>query len=417
MTGNHKSIWILNHYANAPDMPGGTRCYSLGQGLRAQGYDVTIFASSFVHLLHREMRLAKGERWKTETVDGIRYVWLRTFPYQGNSWRRAVNMISYMCASYRVGRSCARRIPDIPSPQIIIGSSVHLLAALSALFLAEHFGAHFVMEVRDVWSQALINMNKLAERSVATWAMRQLEHFLYRRAERVIVLLPGAVSHISGLGIPQGKIVYIPNGVDLSLFSDASPQNGQPDGFRIVYLGSLGTANNLDVLLDAMQLVQAQGFPTIQCDLIGDGALKPQLIARSRELGLRNTRFLDPVPRAHVPDALGRADAGVFVSADVLRLGVSARKLFDYMASEKPIIFSGDTPHDIVQAAQCGLSVPFGDPEMLANAIIRLYRMSSVERKAMGQQGRAYVEQHHDHTILAQRLAETLEGLFRDAVT
>jgi glycosyltransferase involved in cell wall biosynthesis len=416
MTVNGKGIWILNHYATTPDIPGGTRCYSLGQGLREHGYDVTIFASSFVHLLHREIRLAKGECWATETVNGLRYVWLRTFPYRRNSWRRAVNMLSYLWASYRIGRSSARLIPGIAEPSTIVGSSVHLLAALSAYLLARHFDAHFVMEIRDVWPQALVDMGKLSERSVVTWAMRWFERWLYQRADRVIVLLPGAVDHVANLGVSRDRIVHIPNGVDLSLFPQAVPRTEQDNGLRVVFLGSFGLSNNLDTLLDAIRLVQDRGYQNIRFDLIGDGTLKARLVTRSRELALRNTRFHKAVPRTQVPQVLSQADVAVCMSANVLRYGISARKLFDYMASARPIIFSGDTPNDIVQSARCGLSVPLGDAQKLANAIIRLHRMPLEERRAMGQQGRAYVEKHHDHSMLALRLVEMVGELENGAM-
>jgi len=64
------NIWIFNQYAITPDMPGGTRHYDLGRELVRRGHQVTIFASSFHHYLHREMRLRPGERWKFEDADG-----------------------------------------------------------------------------------------------------------------------------------------------------------------------------------------------------------------------------------------------------------------------------------------------------------------------------------------------------------
>jgi len=42
-----KSIWIFNHYAITPDLPGGTRHFEIGQSLVEKGFNVTIFASSF----------------------------------------------------------------------------------------------------------------------------------------------------------------------------------------------------------------------------------------------------------------------------------------------------------------------------------------------------------------------------------
>ena len=61
------SVWILNHYAVTPDLPGGTRHIDLGRELAKRGWHVTIFASSFQHHDRREAKLAPGEMRKLRT--------------------------------------------------------------------------------------------------------------------------------------------------------------------------------------------------------------------------------------------------------------------------------------------------------------------------------------------------------------
>ena len=56
------NIWIFNHYALPPDLPGGTRHYDLGRELVRRGHRVTIIASSFHHYLRREVRMVPGGR-------------------------------------------------------------------------------------------------------------------------------------------------------------------------------------------------------------------------------------------------------------------------------------------------------------------------------------------------------------------
>ena len=218
-----KRIWILNHYAQPPDVPGGTRHYELGRQLVQHGYAVTIFASSFRHAQRRESQSYGKESSHIEEVDGLQFVWLRTWPYERNNWRRLLNMVSYLVRSYWWGRQLARSDGPLPKPDMVLGSSVHLLAVLSAYLLARHFRAHFVMEVRDLWPQTLVEMGALSERSIVTRLLQGLEKYLYRRAERIIVLLPNAGEYIAGLGIDTDKVVWIPNGVNLSRYSGKEP--------------------------------------------------------------------------------------------------------------------------------------------------------------------------------------------------
>jgi glycosyltransferase involved in cell wall biosynthesis len=123
--------------------------------------------------------------------------------------------------------------------------------------------------------------------------------------------------------------------------------------------------------------------------------------------------FREPVPKRCIPDILAEADALAFVLRDigVFRYGISSNKLFDYLASGKPVIFACDATNNIVDEAGSGLSVPPGDSTALAAAIIDLSLMSPERRATMGRRGRAYVEKNHDYAVLARRLASVLQEM------
>jgi len=408
----HMNIWIFNHYAVTPDMPGGTRHFDFARELTRRGWQVAIWASSFHHGLRKEVRLSSAENWQIEEVDGVRFVWLRTFPYEGNDWRRVINMVSYMLRAWQLGRKLPRLVPEIGRPDVVIGSSVHLLAVLAAYGVATHYKAKFIMEVRDLWPQTIIDMGELSARHPITQLLRALERFLYRRAERIITLLPRAQEYIIACGVLQEKIVWIPNGVDLSRFDFA--RAAVPEchkDFRLMYMGAHGQANALDVLLQAAKIVQDLGYDEIRFILVGDGPEKHKLMALAKALQLRNVQFHDPVPKSEVPKILGEADVLLFnlEKTKVFKYGISSNKLFDYMISGKPVISSVEAPDNPIQKAHCGLTVPPRDPEALAEAVIKLYRMPKEEREAMGRRGREFVEEHHAIPVLVEKLIRCLE--------
>jgi hypothetical protein len=68
------NLWILNHYAVSPDLPGGTRHFDLVRELAKRSWHVTIFAAGLHHYLHRETHLQLGEQWKIEDVNGVKFV-------------------------------------------------------------------------------------------------------------------------------------------------------------------------------------------------------------------------------------------------------------------------------------------------------------------------------------------------------
>jgi len=107
------------------------------------------------------------------------------------------------------------------------------------------------------------------------------------------------------------------------------------------------------------------------------------------------------------------ADAFVFVLQDIplYKYGISLNKLYDYLAAMRPILLAGNPVNNDVQDADCGLTVPPGDPRALAEALVRLADMPEDVRRTMAQRGRTYVEQHHDHAVLAERLRRCIEEL------
>ena len=216
--------------------------------------------------------------------------------------------------------------------------------------------------------------------------------------------------YVASCGIDEQKIVWIPNGVDLSRFDGFSVHKSPGKVFNAMYLGAHGQANALDILIQAAKIIQDQGIKAIQFILVGDGPEKPGLITLVRELGLDNVEFRDPVPKHEVPKTLYEADAFIISlgKAKVFKYGISPNKLFDYMSMARALIFAVRALNNPVEEARCGLTVPPQNPTALADAIISLYQMPLEEREAMGRRGREYVEKHHSIPLLAKRLEHVL---------
>lgn len=402
-----KNVWVLNHYAVPPGTSGGTRHFSLAKNLPTYGWNACILAASVEHLSGVQ-RLRPNESIRLETCEGAPFLWLRTPVYRGNGGGRMRNMLAYAMRAWQ-----PKNTKSLPRPDAIIGSSVHPLAAVSAALLARRFRVPFVFEVRDLWPQTLVDMGRIKNRSLVAGVMRCLERWLYRRADRIVTLLPRAVDYIAPLGVAVDKVVWIPNGVELAGFPDpGAPADAAGRPFVLMYFGSHGQANGLENVLHAMKQLQEQ--PAVQpvlLRLIGDGPAKPALQDLAKRLGLQNVSFELPVTKAAVPALAVQADAFVFnlIDAPVFKYGISSNKLFDFLAGNRPIIFCCDAVNNPVQDAGAGLSVQPESPEALAGAIRQLVALPLSERVEMGTAGRRYVEENNDFKALARQLAAMLD--------
>jgi glycosyltransferase involved in cell wall biosynthesis len=408
-------IWILNHYASPPDRPAGTRHYEFGRVLAGQGHDVTIFASSFCHFSRQEERLRTGERIRVEDIDGVRFVWIRTIPYARNDHRRVQNMLSYA-----LGAVLAQR--RFPRPDVVVGSSVHLAAAAAAYLIGTVRRAPFVFEVRDLWPRTLIDMGALPERSAVARLLTILERFLYRRARMVISLLPHATDYIMGLGIPADKIAYVPNGIaddrpgirpasgDAAALVERIQEQRKAGCMVAGYVGSHARANGVDVLVEAARELRSRGEQQIAFIFVGEGPEKERCVRLARDYGLANILFCRPVPKYAVPAVLDALDVMLFSLRDipVFKYGLSSNKLFDYLASGRPVVSACAVADSPVTVSRGGICVPSESPAAVADALAEMAALGDAGRRVVGERGRRWVYQNHGATALAGRFLDAL---------
>jgi glycosyltransferase involved in cell wall biosynthesis len=405
------NIWIFNQYAIPPIQPGITRHFSFAAALNRRGHDTMLIASSFDHVTRKETRLQPGETSRLETIEGVRFLWLRTPPYEGNTARRVWTMLDFARSVWR-----RRGMRDLAPPDVIVGSSPHLFGAFAAWRLARALGVPFVMEVRDLWPETLVELGSMRADHPVVRVLAWIERTLYQHADRIITLWPHSLSYIAARGGRPDKIVWISNGVSLDAMVPQPPRAAHGP-LSIMYLGAHGFSNALHTVVDAAALLQAEGYADkVRFRLVGDGPKKPDLIRQAARAGLDGmVLFEAPVPKRSVNDVIAGADIFILPlhQGGLYRWGMSPNKLFDYMAAARPIVIAVDVPSNPVAEAGAGLSVPAEDAQAMAQAIKTLLALPPEERWNMGLRGRRYVEAHHDMA----RLAERFEVCLRSAVT
>lgn len=390
-----RRLLALNHFANPHDAPGGTRLLELTE--RLPGWRTTIVAAN---------RNLFTQGRQPPPTDVFRTVW--TPPYGGNDATRVLNWLVFAIGAFLVGLR-------LPRPDVVYASSPHLLTGLSGWGLARIRRVPFVLEIRDLWPQILVDMGRIRAGSLVHRLVRGLELFLYRRADAIVVLAHGVAQAIAEDGIPLERIHFIPNAADPGDFEPTAPREELRrrygfDGVTIIYAGAHGPANGLDFVLDAAADV-ARDLPEVRFVLVGDGLSKPALMARAARKRLDNVIFLEPVPKQEIPDLLAATDAGLHVLADLplFLYGVSPNKLFDYMAAGLPVLTNtAGEVGEIVKGNDAGIVV---EPAQLASGVRQLVAAGPRQRRRWGENGRRYTALERSRSLMARRLGELLDLL------
>lgn len=211
--------------------------------------------------------------------------------------------------------------------------------------------------------------------------------------------------------VPAHKALYIPNGIEVEQFvpdvearRQMRRQLGVEDAFVWGAVGRLEPPKDYPNLLQAFKQVVNTTYQKTCLVIVGDGSLRRTLQEQVELFSLQNhVHFLGS--RIDVAKILQMLDAYVMSSAWE---GMS-NALLEAAAAALPIVATdvGDN-RAIVLAEQSGYLVPPRDPEALAAAMQRLMKLSTPQRIAMGQAGRAHVAANYD----IERVVDRWEQLY-----
>jgi L-malate glycosyltransferase len=129
--------------------------------------------------------------------------------------------------------------------------------------------------------------------------------------------------------------------------------------------------------LRAFALVQ-QRYPEASLEMAHDGPMRAALEQMTRDLGLRNVRFLGKVPPPELPALYDRADI-YLTSPDVDNMPLS---LLECHASGLPVVATkaAGIPY-IARDGETALLVPRNDHEAMAGAALRLIEEDGLARR------------------------------------
>lgn len=405
------NILVFSQFAGSPQYGMVFRNFSLAREWVRQGHRVTIVASGYSHF--RNTQPPVSGRITREDIEGVTFLWLWGPRYDKNSNAgRLLSMAAFVFQAQFMSLGDRKERYDV-----VVASSPHPFSIYPARAYARRHGARLIYDIRDLWPLTPIHLGKMSTRHPFIRMLQHAEDYACKHADLVTAVPGNCEPYLHTRGLPPNRFLPIGNGASESTTAAVSLPAGhvalleklkQQGAFIVGYAGTLGRANAMDTIIDALPKTD----PRLHLVIIGDGGMKQDLVQQARELGCaERVHFLDPVPRSQVDAFLQRIDVAFAATSrsPLYAYGASLTKLNDYMLAGVPILYAVGDPGNAVERSGGGFSCEPESADALVDAMSQLVQMPPEALRALGEQGRQWCLKNQMVKDQAVRILDTLE--------
>jgi glycosyltransferase involved in cell wall biosynthesis len=394
--------------------PENFRVNDLAAWLAERGHEVTVLTGIPNYPSGRYFSGYGLFRRRTEIWNGVSVVRAPLVPRgSGGSIRLVLNYLSFAIMASLLGLLRLGRRYDV----IFVHEPSPITVGIPAIVMRRRTGARLFFWVLDLWPESVAAAGGVRSR----WVLGPLERFvrwIYARCDRVLVQSRAFFPSIRAKGVPEEKISYFPNWAE-DIFRPVpvdEPPVALPSGFRIIYAGNIGVAQDFPTILAAAEILKDK--TDVHWILIGDGREASWVREQVARRGLGDTVHLPGgFPIEQMPAFFANADAMLvsLKSNPVFTLTVPA-KVQAYMACGRPILamLEGEGAR-VVTEAGAGFACAAGDATGLADMAMRMRGMSSADRASMGARGREYYLSNFDRVKLFRQVEAWMDGACSDS--
>lgn len=226
-----------------------------------------------------------------------------------------------------------------------------------------------------------------------------LDRWAFRFMDKVCPLSPYLADELNGF-LHKEKVKLILNGVDIDEIQSVKPKvKENADDYVIGYIGQIIERKDLDTLISAFTFL-ANKERNLRLVIIGDGALRIELEARCKKMGISELVAFKGY----------RSDASAWYNTFDLfvlpsRLEGIPRCVMEALACGVPVIAS-DIPgnRDLIVHGKTGLLFTVGDIQQLIKNI-EFMKTHRFESRQMAEHGRDKIEKEHSSRLMAFKYA------------
>jgi len=403
-------IWLINQYAMPPQFESRLRTIKFAHYLTLKGYDVIVFASSVMHNMNKNL-IIDSSLYLEQFYGNLHFVHINTVSYKSNGLRRIWSMLQFPHRLKKIAHKFNKPDVIIHTATVPFGNRIY--------FLAKKFKAQYIVEVLDLWPQSFVDLGLISKKNPLLYLAYSFEKWLYKKADKLVFSMEGGKDYViekkwdtlHGGPINLSKIFYINNGVDLDEFhynqlhyklEDIDLMNNFTK--KIIYIGSIRLANNMIKLIEAAEYFKNDS--SVKFLIYGDGDDRQNLENYCKQHLISNVIFKEKwVDPKFVPYILSRSNINIlnYMPEKFGNFGGSQSKMFQYIASGKPICCNLKMKYCIITKNKLGIAKEFSSSKEYAEAINHLLQLNQNELNSLYAKSQKVINEF-DYRFLTEKL-------------
>lgn len=411
-----KNVWLVNKYAMPPKYESRLRTIKFARYLQEMGYKVTVFGSSVMHNMNLDL-ISGSKKYIEAEYDNIHFVHIKSCRYKKTAGINRV--LSDIQFHYRLVRLAKK----FEKPDLVVATTFPLISNPLLSYCHKH-GIKYITEILDWWPDDFVDFGLVSAKNPIMKYLFKVAQKNYVESDATVFSIQGCYEYFrdkkwdkeSGGPVDLKRVFYINNGVDLQDFNiwriyyKLDDKDLQSDKKRVIYLGSVRLANNVGQLIKAAELLKDR--EDVEFLIYGNGDDREPLIEYCKEHGLKNVKFKDKwIDPKYVPYVLTRSYVNILnYTANFGKYGISSSKMFQYMASGKPIVCNVDIMYSVIVEKNIGVCHDMKDAQDYADAIKSILDLPKDEYDAMCERAREAVKEY-DYPYLTKQMVDVIKKI------
>lgn len=306
---------------------------------------------------------------------------------KGSKFKIFLNYLTFIIFSILKGINLKKNYDLIfiflPSP---------IFTAISGIILSKVFNSKICIWVLDIWPEILLDL-KIVKNKFLLKLLNKIINYIYK-SSNLIFVQSESFKNIIQKKIRHNNRIHVLNSWNDEIKIDKKKKLIQKNS--ILYFGNIGYAQNLDIIIDAANIMIKKGLK-FKITLIGSGRFSSLM---REKISIEKLNKYIEIKNFMKPNLLGKyikTTDFLFLS---LRKGKGLNstipaKLQTYMKYSKPIIAVSDGEvKDIIQTAKCGFVSKPGNVYQLAKNFQRAFNLNLRQKTKLGKNANTYSEKN-----------------------